>query len=267
MNRPEHLPDFADPPLDEVVLGVQFAPVPDYASVYAWKVWELFKAEFPKVQELPLLETQFETFGGTNVQPSFQFHVGAPPVGSRLWFVSDDDNHLLQFQPDRFLTNWRKHPNPQPYPRFEGIAEAFVHNFETLAEHFASDFAYQIDINQAEVGYINIIPVEDFSQAGDWFSLWDGEHLNVEALTTSFNEVIRDAAGKPFARLKHEIQSVITVEGKRKAFKLSLTYKGKPAGNDISSAMEFLTAGREAIVVRFDHITTSKAHQIWGKQE
>ncbi len=264
MRRPEHLPDFTDPPLDEVVLGVQFAPIPLFTSVDSRGVWELFKDEFPKVQEQPLLQQQFEIFGGANLQPSFQFQVGAPPVGSRLWFVSDAENHLLQFQSDRFLTNWRKSPNPQPYPRFEGISETFKKNLVTLASLLSSEFDYVIDINQAEVTYINIIPVDDFSHAAQWLSFWSGETLNVEGISTSFNEIIKDGNGKPYARLFHALQSVHTIDGKHKAFNLSLTFRGKPSSNDIASAMDFLKAGREAIVMRFKHMTTDSAHNHWG---
>lgn len=264
MKRPEHLPDFTDPPLDEVVIGVQFAPVPEYNSVHSLRIWELFQPEFPKVAEKPMIETQFETFGGSNIDAGPRIHVGAPPVGSRLWFMSDDENHLLQFQSDRLLVNWRRHPNPQPYPRFEGLSEAFANNLQRLANHFVSEFSYQPDINQAEVSYINIIPVDDFAESGDWLSLWNGLQLNVEGLNLSFSEVINDEENRPFARLRHEIQSVFTVDGKRKALRLSLTYKGKPRGNDINSAMDFLVRGREVIVARFGTITTKRAHKKWG---
>lgn len=266
MKRPQHLADFVDPPLDEVVLGVQFAPVPAYASVHSWNVWNLFKEEFPKIREQPILPPQFETFGGTNVQPGLQFQFGSAPVGSRLWFISNDENHLIQFQHDRFLTNWRRRHNSLPYPRFEGIAEAFERNLTTLSNFFSQEFACQLDVNQAEVSYINVIPVEDFAEAGDWFSLWNGRHLKPEALNTSFNEVVVDNDGNPFARMKHEIQSIVRGENMSKAFSLSLNYQGKPSENSIDSAMEFLRAGREEIVTRFEDLTTSKAHQIWGKQ-
>lgn len=267
MRRPDHLPDFTDPPLDEVVIGVQFAPVPGYASVHSMKVWDLFKAEFPKVQELPVLEPQFETFGGMNAQAGPRIQVGAFPVGSRLWFLSDDENHLIQFQPDRFITNWRREPNTQPYPRFEGLAEAFETNVGKLAGHFESDFDYRVNINQAEISYINIIPVDKFSDAGQWFELWNGGAFEVESLNSSFNEVIKGADGKPFARLSHQIQSVLTADGKQRAFRLSLIFKGKPAGSDIGSAMAFLTTGRDAIVTRFSEITTTEAQRRWGKVE
>lgn len=264
MKQPDCLPDFTDPPLSEVVMGIQFAPVPDYISVYSMKVWELFKSEFPQVNEQPILDPQFEMFGGANIQAGPKIHVGGPPIGSRLWFLSNDESHLLQFQPDRFLTNWRKNPNSQPYPRFEGIAETFENNLNKLARHFESDFDYQIDINQAEIAYINIIPVDDFSEASNWFRIWSSGHLDIDALNASFNEVIRDDTNMPFARLNHQIQSVFAADGKHKAFRLSLSYKGKPIRNDIDSAMQFFARGREAIVTRFEAITTKEAHNTWG---
>ncbi|WP_420413277.1 TIGR04255 family protein [Roseibium sp.] len=264
MKRPEHLPDFADPPLDEVVISVQFAPVPGYNSVHSEKVWELFRPEFPRIAEQPMIETQFETFGGSNIDAGPRIHVGAPLIGSRLWFISDDDNHLLQFQSDRLISNWRRHPNPQPYPRFEGLSGAFENNLQKLASHFSKQFGYVIDVNQAEVTYINIIPVDDFADIGNWLSLWNDLKLNLEGLILSFSEVINDKENRPFARLKHDIQSVFAVDGKKKAIRLTLTYKGKPRGNDIASAMRFLAGGREAIVTRFGEITTENAHEEWG---
>lgn len=265
MQRPEHLPDFTDPPLAEVVLGVQFDRVPSYASVYAMEIWDPYKERFPKVLEQPILEPQFETFGGMNAQLGPTIHFGTP-VGSRIWFLSEDENHILQFQPDRFIANWRRQPNSQPYPRFESIATAFADNLRRLEEQFASRFAYKININQAEIGYINIIRVEDFSKAGDWFRMWNSNCLNIESLNTNFSEVIKDEADRPFARLRHDLQSVFSADGKSKAYRLSLTYNGEPAGSDLSSAMEFIKGGREAIVQRFGEITTKKAHEIWGRQ-
>lgn len=264
MLRPAHLPDFTNPPLDEVVLGVQFEPVPGLTSVDSKDVWGLFSSEYPNVQEQPLLSPQFETFGGANLQPSFEFQVGAGPVGSRLWFVSDEGNNLLQFQSDRFLTNWRKNPSPMPYPRFEGISESFGLRLIELAAYLSNNFSYEIDVNQAEVTYINIVPVDDFSEAGKWFSLWSGSVLKLETFNTTFSEVIRDGSGKPFARLFHAIQSVYSIDGRNKAFNLSLTFRGRPARGDLASAMEFLMAGREAIVTRFKDITTVHAHEFWG---
>lgn len=267
MTRPEYLPDFENPPLDEVVLGVQFSPIAAYSSVHAGHVWRLFENEFPIVQEQPLLDPQFETFGGANIQPNIQFQIGIPPVGSRLWFVSKDDSHLLQFQRDRFLTNWRRRPKNQQYPRYDGISKKFSENLEVLEKYLSENFSCVLDVNQAEVTYINIITVENFSEADRWFSVWNDGILDIEALNSSFSEIVKDENGIPLARLFHEIQSVFSIDGKHKAFKLTLTFRGKPSGRDVESTLGFLSRGHEAIVLRFKQITTDHAHQFWGMQK
>ncbi|MEZ5537658.1 MAG: TIGR04255 family protein [Thiolinea sp.] len=264
MSRPDHLPDYSNPPLNEVVVGVQFAPVPDYTSVDACKIWELFKAQYPKVRELPQLPRNFETFGGSNKAPSFQMQLGRP-AGSRLWFISPDEGHLIQYQPDRFLLNWRKQSDSQSYPHFEGIISVFEQSLKTLSNHLSSEFSYEININQAEVEYLNIIPVARFADAKSWFACWDSK-LDIESLNMGFNEVIYHDDNTPHARLKYGVESVFGAEGKEKAFRMSLSFAGKPILNDINSAVEFLRKGREAIVTRFDQITTSEAHDIWRKK-
>ena len=268
MQRPDHLPDFDNPPLNEVVLGVQFTPMPSFNSTHMGDVWNLYRREFPIVQEYPPLQPTFETFGGQNLQAhSFQLHLGGGPIGSRVWFVSEEKNRLLQFQPDRFLTNWRKNSDGQHYPRFENIADAYQSDLRALAAHFKKFFDRDIEINQVELTYINIIQVKDFSQAGNLFSLWNNILTNIEGMSVNFSEVIEDRSGKPFARFSHSIQSLYSSDGAQKAFNFSLMFRGKPATTDIDAALEFLRQARDAIVMRFDEITTDHAHKIWGKRE
>ncbi len=266
MQRPDDFPDFSNPPLDEVVLGVQFAPVPNYSSVGSREVWGLFKDAFPIVEEHPLLNPQFETFGGANPPHDLSFFLGQPPVGTRLWFVSQDLNHLIQFQPDRFITNWRKTGNLQPYPRFEAISDSFEKNLLLLSEHFRAVFNYQLQINQAEVTYINLIPASEFAEAGKWFGVCNSASVDVESIRTNFAQVATDGDGKPYARLITDIQSVFLLPARKKLFKMSLVFKGKPAASDIPSAMEFIRGGRERIVKQFRDITTAEAHESWGRR-
>lgn len=261
--RPEHLPDFGSPPLDEVVIGVQYAPIPGYSSVFAKDVWGLFKNDYPNIQEQPPLEPSFETFGGSALQSGMKLHFGPPPTRGRLWFVSVEQNHLVQFQEDRFLLNWRKRPKDEAYPHFESIAGLFEGYLTKLNGLLEDSFTSSLNINQAEVSYINIIPVEDYSALGEWFSFIDLRDFNPEGINLSFSEIINDNHGKPFARLFYELQAVVTKDGRVKAFKLALTFRGKPAGNEISEAMDFAYLGRENIVTRFKELTTNMAHDSW----
>lgn len=264
--RPIDLPSFANPPLDEVVIGVQFAPIPNYTSIHSHGIWRLFKEDFPTAQEHPRIAPQFETFGGSNPAPNTGLRVGPPQGGNRIWFLSKTEDQVIQFQQDKLLTNWRKRPSLKPYPRFEICAQSFEDCLERLSEHCQSEFSYSLDINQAEVSYINIIPVEDFSEIDFWSKHWSANASNVEALNINFSEVVERANGAPYARLSCVIQSVYTVDRKNKGFSVSLTFRGRPDGNNMRSAMDFIVSGRRHIVSKFEEMTTNEAHQYWGKQ-
>lgn len=264
-DRPKNLPEFSNPPLDEVVIGVQFSALPGYSSVLAKDVWSLYKGEFPLIQEHPPIEPVFETFGGMGPQQSVQFRFGPPQLNPRLWFMSQDQNHLIQFQEDRFLLNWRKQANGNQYPRFEGISENFENNLLKLESLFFNEKRNAIDINQAEVSYINFIQAEDYSKLNHWIKTFDFSGINVENMNINFTEVIKDTNKKPVARLFHELQSVVTKDGKVKAVRLVLTYRGQPAGNSVADAMNFIRQGREKIVNRFSEMTTKEAHTVWGE--
>ena len=68
-----NLADFKAPPLNEVVMGIQFQPVPGYQQIRALEVWQLFREQFPVVQEQLPLNPQFETFGLPSPAQMLQF--------------------------------------------------------------------------------------------------------------------------------------------------------------------------------------------------
>lgn len=264
-DRPKNLPEFSNPPLDEVVIGVQFSALPGYSSVLAKDVWSLYKDDFPLIQEHPPIEPTFETFGGIGSQKGVQFKFGPHQLNPRLWFISQDQNHLIQFQEDRFLLNWRQQANGNQYPRFEGVSENFESNLSKLEELSINDKKNTIEINQAEVSYINLIQANDYSKIGYWIKTFDFSVINVENININFSEVINDINKKPVARLFHELQPVVTKDGKVRAVRLILTYRGQPAGNSIADAMNFIRQGRVKIVNRFSEMTTKEAHEVWGE--
>ncbi len=88
MIRPPDLPEFGKPPLNELVLGVQF--------------------------DSP---AGFFGFGPIN-----------GPMHNRFWFTSSSGDEIIQFQNDRLLHNWRKvGDQSNKYPRFDAIVTKF-HN-------------------------------------------------------------------------------------------------------------------------------------------
>jgi uncharacterized protein (TIGR04255 family) len=264
MPPPYELPSFENPPLSEVALGIQFSPIPNYTLVDAQPVWRLFQDKFPEVSEQPPLAPQFETFGGAAPFSGVQFQFGPAIQSNRLWFVSADGSHLLQFQPDRFLTNWRKNDD-QDYPRFEIIVEKFKDNLHQLADYVKNIKNANLDVNQAEITYVNIIPIEDFDEFYKWLEVLNPVEFSLEALNLKFSEVVYEVNRNPIARMHHDLQTVVALDGQSKALQFSLTYRGKPNDSEIESVLDFLGNGRLAIIKRFVELTTNEAHKKWGR--
>ena len=259
------LPDFKNPPLEEVVVGVQFSAPPNYSILHASEIWDLFKSDYPVVSEQPRLQPQFEVFGG-NPQPNLQFSFGPPPTRGKLWFVSEDGTHLFQFQEDRLLLNWRRRGLENTYPRHEKLIAIFSNYLEKLDKFYKAKYSAALSVNQAEVSYINALPVSDFSEAGDWIKFFGSSELKIELLSATLTEIVQNIEGKPIARMSYEILPVWEQLTEQKAIRLSLTSRGKPDGESTHSALAFIANMREKIVQRFCDLTTEKAHKIWGRQ-
>lgn len=265
MKRPSFLPEFENPPLDEVILGIQFDPISGFNSFAAYQIWEHLKNELPRIEEQPLLTPQFETFGGNPTQNGLKLQFGSGQPSSRFWFISQDENHLVQLQHDRILLNWRKRSEDDSYPRFENIRDIFSKNISDISNVIQENYDQILQINQAEVTYINLVDVDDFNNIGEWISTWRSPDFDIEVINMFFAEAIKDKDSRSFARMHHEINSVFSQDGSTKAFRIGLTFRGKPVGKNVDDAIDFITEGREKIVNRFTELTTEKAHKDWKR--
>ena len=265
VDRPTDLPDFRNPPLNEVVLGVQFSPARGYSQIRAGEVWALYKSKFPLVEEQPPLTPVFETFG--RLQP-MQMNLGIITGAShdRFWFLTPEKDELIQFQEDRLLHNWRKvGEGTNEYPRFERMIEKFERELGGLEGYFATLSPQTLAINQCEVTYVNHIPWT--GAAGNDASRWlrflqFGDSL-AEEFSITFRRTIPSPTNQPIGRLICEASAALA-DGKR-VIRLSLTARGAPARPDVSAALDFLQRGREIVVRAFAQLTTEAAHQEWQR--
>lgn len=265
VTRPADLPEFDNPPLNEVVLGIQFDPPKGYQQIYAGEVWKLYRKDFPHVQEQPALPPTFETFGPTRAA-SINFKIESGASHDRFWFISEDGSQLIQFQSDRILHNWRKTTTSNPnYPRFERICDGFMKEAMTLEAYLLSLGNPALVVRQCEVTYINHIPMSrsESHKIADWLSYLQFDR-EPDDLSCAFRQVIRSASGQPVGRLICE--AVTAMDEKGGPFvRFSLTVRGVPDAPTVASAIEFLTKGREIIVRTFTDMTTESAHQAWRR--
>jgi len=264
--RTDHLLDFANPPLNEVVVGVQFAPARGYQLVRAGEVWRLFKSEFPHVEEHPPLMPTFELFGGPPGSQSI-FNINMPGgLHNRLWFLSPDRGEIIQFQPDRLLHNWRRiHSQSNEYPRFERMIAKFEEELLRLEAYFSGFADQKVNCNQCEITYINHIQINDGgvpSRAADWLRFLDFGEQEPDDLSGMIRRVIWSETGAPLGRLSCE---VIMDSRKLGGLLLTLSMRGAPGGTDIAAAIEFLKYGHELLCIEFAAVTTDMAHTAWGR--
>ena len=59
--RPPRLPDYRNPPIDEVVIGVQFPPIPKFQDVHIGLYWQKVRNEYPRTETQPRIEGPIET--------------------------------------------------------------------------------------------------------------------------------------------------------------------------------------------------------------
>lgn len=265
MIRPPDLPEFGKPPLNEVVLGVQFDSPAGYQQIRAGEVWRLFSADFPQVQELPPLPPSFETFGPQ--APLFSFGPINGPMHNRFWFTSKTGDEIIQFQNDRLLHNWRKvGDQSNEYPRFDTIVAKFLKEASRLEEFFQSINPQTLRIRQCELSYVNHIRDASSEQLkiSDWLNFLLFPASEPDDFAVSFRKTIRSDKGEPKGRLTCESATAVESSG-RHFISLTLTARGVPEQPSMDSALEFLKRGRDVIVNTFAEITTDSAHKAWER--
>ncbi len=275
-SRPANLPDFTDPPVNEVVLGVQFGGLERFLAPHLGSVWDLFRDEFDRVEEHPPLVPTFETFGQNprgNVMMSLQ--VMATPDLPRIFYLNQDRTKLIQIQRDRFIHNWRKVGDSDTYPRFEGILDTFTRRFGRFVSFVTDHDLGRIQPNQCEVSYINhiVVPTDDtaFNVANVLLDgIVPGANLPDLGLPEDgrllLRYIIRRDDGSPCGRLIVNSEPARRADEKR-IIQFTLTARGAPSEPTTQAVTDFLTSGREYIVRSFKALTSSAMHRKWGMTE
>jgi uncharacterized protein (TIGR04255 family) len=273
LGRPDHLPDFTNPPIVEVALSIQFAPPPGYREVYAREVWAIFEGSFPYVEEMPPIQPSFEVFGGPEMSGfKLNFGISSGPTRNRYWFLAPDKTELIQFQQDRFIHNWRKVVNKNnEYPRFEAVIEKFFDEVRSLDSYFQAKGWGPITPTQCEVTYINQMPLLEqnsrerprsfYFRSIDLSDVGDSNDFSI-----SIRKTITSDSGAQIGRLYIESSTLIDGEGKP-IIVLTLTARGAPAEQTLDKAIAFLFVARELIVTSFTKFTSDEAHALWGRKQ
>jgi uncharacterized protein (TIGR04255 family) len=275
--RPADLSDYASPPVTEVVLGVQFNSLDRFLSPHLGLVWEVFKEEFPLVEEHPYFPPAFETFGtpAPFIIPSVNFQIVARPEMLRINFLNAEKTQLLQVQRDRFLHNWRKTGEGADYPRFERMIDTFETGLQKFIGVVDRENLGPVVPNQCEVTYFNQIPVPENETVWSQFALAFPDVVGTgmieeigapEDARFVLRYVIPAADRSPLGRVTVAAQPATRADGVT-IIQFTLTARGKPASLDVPGVLDFLAHGRILLNRVFKKLTSSTMQERWGRKQ
>jgi uncharacterized protein (TIGR04255 family) len=266
MTRPPHLPNFSAPPIDEVAIGIQFAPLNGWTEPYFGLFWSKVRDQYPRVETQPRVEGPIENF---NQAPGPITQMQFLPASGRSWYISNDDESLIQIQNNRFVQNWRRRTGD--YPHFEEVRDRFWMSFNTFRKLTSDENLPAPVIQQLELTYVNWIsdiPVDQLLKIGKGSYLTLSE---IEAHPESQDWAARylvKANGEPSARLYVQCQQAVRlgVPHAGPGTQLSLVYRAPKIDGMSDSELEaHLEKGREIIVTAFTELTTESAHETWER--
>jgi uncharacterized protein (TIGR04255 family) len=274
----EPLPDFANPPVSEVALSLQFEPLKGLTGPVLGLLWGSFKSDYPKVEEHPTLEPVIERFGTDLPIPKvhFQFQVleAAPPM--RVWFLNEAETELVQVQQDRFVHNWRKVTDTEQYPRYSSLRSKFLVEYEKFERFVRQENLGALVFNQVEVTFVNkVVSGEGWERHGQLSNVLtihsggysDDFFKEPENIQTALRYVIpgEPSSDKPRGRLHMNVVPVIT-KAKRPALILTIIARCTPNGS-LEDAVVCLDLAHKWIVKGFASITTKEMHRVWGRKD
>ena len=225
------LPEFDDPPVAEVAVGVQFRPLFGMRGLALAPLRERWRHQYPRTEEQVPLAPAVE--GSPTLVPQFQFNVVTLPA-ARQWFLNDLGTELVQLQPDRLLINWRVGDEPSEYPRYGHMRETFVSRFNDLSQFVAEEKLGELEITQAELTYINVIEAErdELGRIDRFLKGWSGaneHHLGEPEQARVTLTFLIPGVGSPPVRLYAEVNPAQKPNGEPVLF-FTLTARGNPGG-------------------------------------
>lgn len=264
-------PDFANPPLAELVLGVQFSPLTKLTAGHFGLFWNELGSDWTEPADGSLLEDQFELFDRPKWSTPIGLQLRLEPVRlpGRFLLGHKSKDRLLQIQATRFLFNWRKREGF--YPSYKRLIVEFEDTFARFRAFADKAGLGKLALNQWELTYINSFPKEVYWQTpADWSTflpglfgkLFPSDDLKVllEHRAAEWSYEIQPKRG----RLHIAARPGHVGEDQRDALLLHMTARG-PVGKEAAQTLRNgLDWGHDAVVGAFLRVTSEEVKTRWG---
>lgn len=257
------LPGFENPPVIEVVMGVQFQSLTKLYAPHTGLFWSKVRSTYPICRENPPIIPRIEDFQRPGGLRQTKVGLSALPSLSRVFFERLDGEWLIQLQRDRFLHNWRSRPSTPDYPRYPVVRKEFFEQWDNFQQFVAENELGEINITQLEITYLNHIAVSasDFVDVFSDFGWLTGKRLLGKPESISVSCSFRSPNSS--SRLRVEIRPG-KHEEKGDILLFELTVRGVQGEQSIKN---WFDQGRAWIVNAFADLTNESWHKKWGKTE
>lgn len=255
---------YANPPIVELVLGVQFDSIPGFTTGHSGWFWRECLGDDWKVSEGQLLPDQTEVFSGLFPNRlAFQLSQNS---ASRLLVENASGDRLLQIQHTRLHYNWRKKDGD--YPHFGLVFEEFYRYFTAFKKFVGVAGLKPVVINQWEVTYVDIIPPgELWDHAGDFHNVLPGlfpAHTELDGLRPETTAVERAYEITPQRGRLHVVANLsFFAAEKRPSLLVNMTARGPIAADSPESLKDHMEIGHVAAGEAFAGLTSDKAKRLW----
>lgn len=260
-------PRFRTPPVVEVVLGVQFDPLPGFRNAHLGAFWKSLGPDWPEVIDAPPLPPQFERFGETQTWAQAGARLTLTQgVDLRLQMKNSSKNRMIQVQNGRLHFNWLGHEGGE-YPAYSQIRPAFQRTVAEFLEFLESESLDAPTPNQWEVTYLNHIPKGTvWESPSDWADLFPSLPMPrkspslvlLESFGGEWHYEIPPHGGRLHVQARHG--STSPGEG-AEILLLNLTTRGPVS--TWGALEDGLDVGHNALVHAFKELTSSRAHAHW----
>jgi uncharacterized protein (TIGR04255 family) len=268
------LPDFDQPPVIEVVLGVQFTPIDHFSLPHFGLFWTKVRKDYPEFVTQPPLPPVIEGFEPGNPASLTTFQIGLevnPEPDVRGWYIDSTKTRLMQVQKDRFIYNWRKVQFNEIYPHYENIEPKFKEEWKRFSAFLQEEKLNLPEITQSEVTYVNHLEIgkgwKSFGDLKNVLACWSGKTSEPflpepERVFLKAQYVIEEKKG----RLHISVQPAIRRADGKEILKLELTARGKPPSSKLEDILGWFELGHTWIVKGFTSFTTKQMHQTWERK-
>lgn len=272
--KPRFTALFEKPPIVELALSVQFAPLTKLRVAHLGLLWRRLKEEFPNTEEHPPLLRSLDPLESRPAE--FQWHVTTGVEVPRVWFLNEDGSQVIQVQPDRFAHNWRREEKKDAtYPSFVALRDSFTAKLRTFVEFVDAEKLGSVEVDRCEITYVDHVPIGALpphaGALGTLLGFWDPHYRDPslgepDSASCELGYRMTNDRGEPSGRIQLAVRPGRRRSDGKSVFVMQTTGHGPPLGRGVDGVLAFLDRCHDAILRLFLTVTRRELHEMWGRK-